>query len=140
MLLSCALWGMNVQFLTWRSIPVGICQLANIAAIVAPGLHSAGVLAGKTLVEVIRALTSLQIAGGQLAVAGANSALTGIIANIRQVLQLVCHLLSCHAKDWQHTGLFLHGALLASWLMLVSTGDCTVTCQSFALAHRMGHA
>lgn len=40
-------------------------------------------LAGKTLVELVRALTSLNIAGGQLAVAGANTALSGLVGKIR---------------------------------------------------------
>lgn len=49
----------------------------------AGNLHTAGVLAGKTIVEFVRALTSLRIAGGQLAASGANSALQGLVGNIR---------------------------------------------------------
>ncbi len=46
-------------------------------------LGQKGTLAGKVLVEVVRSITSLKIAAGQLAVAGINTAFGGLIDKIR---------------------------------------------------------
>lgn len=49
----------------------------------AGGLTQAGALAGQVLVQVVRAITSLKIAGSQLAAAGVNTVFGGLVDKIR---------------------------------------------------------
>lgn len=57
-----------------------------------------GTLAGQVLVEVVRAITSLKIAGSQLAAAAANTAFGGLVDKIRWGITPCCD-----AARWSET-------------------------------------